>query len=1155
MTQIGSIFSKDIGRHIEGVIKADDEQSLRNEVEEYVLTNDSSSKVGDFLDAYNVPNSTTSGVWISGFFGSGKSHLLKMLSLVLEQHSIDDTTADKLFLPKCENNEFLKAGFLKALSSPSASILFNIDQKADLIAKEQPNAVLAVFAKVFDEMCGYFGKQPHIAKFERDLDSRGLLQDFRKAYAEIAKKPWETGREQALLEGDNIDAAYARVSGNDSVRGMDLLDRYERQYKLSIEDFAELVNKYIEDRSKKEKGFRLNFFVDEVGQYIAGSVKLMTNLQTISESLSTRCKGRAWLIVTAQQELKAVIGEFAAHSGTDFSKIQDRFPIRINLTSKDVAEVIQRRLLEKNAEGVTILKSLYATHSNDFRTLFDFSENTQTYRSFKDEEHFCRCYPFVPYQFDLFQNAIQTLSEHNAFEGQHRSIGERSMLSVFQHVTCSLAKHDVGNLATFDLMFEGLKSTLTSTVQQSVIQAERSLGANTFTVRLLKALFLIKYIKGFKGTRRNLRVLMTESFDQDITELDKNIEKAIQILERESYIQSNGSEYEYLTDEEKDVEKEIKAMPIDIIDIEKKLNTIVFSDILHGKKFRCSDNNKDYEYTHKLDGQQFSKQQTLIVHVISPFYEEDTPQNLTRANAGTRELLVLLPNDDVSLIPDMRILVQTERYVTHNTATGLTSTRQHILTQKSHINSMREEGIRNRLKDLISRAELIVGGAPVECNSNDPFLRVEQAFGKLIARVYPNARMVGNNYTETMLTDICTSTELTLGNTISEAESVMADAIRSDQKQGLRTTVKKLLEDFDRPPFGWPYAAILCVIAKLCIRGSIEARLDSNTLDGESLANDLINTTQHTRILLHPQTAFTPRQIQDFRRFVGELLDKSPSGQDPRSIASELNERLTPRLQQLDDIFGQVKEYPFAAALKPVLDELSILKNQTTEWYLIELPKISDNILDKVKDIAEPLLAFWNGKQKDIYDNARNFIHSQRVNLKHVDGDDAKIIEDILSAANCFRGNAMQRLNSLVENLKQQVSQKLTNQISNIEQQWTRRRQQIETKPEFANLSAEEQSELRNVFQKEIDNLKAEPFIDSVIVAAKQFEENILPKIEARLNSEQDQDPVAPIVQRSSMSINFDKLVLENENDVDEWLEAERRALLSMIKEGKRIKL
>ena len=149
----------------------------------------------------------------------------------------------------------------------------------------------------------------------------------------------------------------------------------------------------------------------------------------------------------------------------------------------------------------------------------------------------------------------------------------------------------------------------------------------------------------------------------------------------------------------------------------------------------------------------------------------------------------------------------------------------------------------------------------------------------------------------------------------------------------------------------------------------------------------------------------------------------------------------------------------------------------------------------------------------------------------------------------------MQRLNSLVENLKQQVSQKLTNQISNIEQQWTRRRQQIETKPEFANLSAEEQSELRNVFQKEIDNLKAEPFIDSVIVAAKQFEENILPKIEARLNSEQDQDPVAPIVQRSSMSINFDKLVLENENDVDEWLEAERRALLSMIKEGKRIKL
>jgi len=1154
MTQIGSIFKKDIGRHIEGVIKADDEQSLRNEIEEYVLTNDSSGKLGEFLDAYNAPAGTTGGVWISGFFGSGKSHLLKMLSLVLERRAIDNTTADALFLPKCGGNEFLKAGFRKALSRPSASILFNIDQRADLVAKDQPDAVLAVFSKVFDEMCGYFGKQPHIAQFERDLDSRGLLDAFRKAYAEIAGKPWETGREQALLEGDNIDAAYARVSGNDSVRDMDLLDRYERQYKLSIGDFAELVNTYIEERSKTEKGFRLNFFVDEVGQYIAGSVKLMTNLQTISESLSTRCKGRAWLVVTAQQELKSVIGAISAHSGTDFSKIQDRFPIRINLTSKDVAEVIQRRLLDKNAEGLAALKALYAAHSNDFRTLFDFSENTQTYRSYKDEEHFCGCYPFVPYQFDLFQNAIQTLSEHNAFEGQHRSVGERSMLSVFQHVACLLAKQETGRLATFDLMFEGLKSTLTSAVQQSVIQAERGLGAGTFAVRLLKALFLVKYIKGFKGTRRNLRVLMTESFGQDIAALERDIEKALQLLERQSYIQSNGAEYEYLTDEEKDVEKEIKATPVEAVDIEKKLHELVYSGILHGKKFRCGDNRKDYEYTHKLDGQLFTKEQTLAVHVVSPFYAEDTTENLRLANTGTRELLVLLPGDD-GLIADMTLLVQTDRYVRHNMATGLTATRRHILTEKSHINSMREEGLRNRLRDLMSRAELVVGGAPVECDGKDPFLRVEQAFGKLIARVYPNARMVGNSYNESMLAGICTSTQGTLGDTVSEAESVMTDAIRQDQKNGVRTTVKKLLEDFDRPPYGWPYPAILCVTAKLCARGAIEARLDSNPLDGEDLAAGLKNTQQQGRIILHPQAAFSPRQVQDFRRFVGDLLDKSPSGQDPRIIMRELNEGLAQRLQQLESICARVAEYPFAAALEPVLEDLRALRNKTAEWYLEELPKIADGILDRMQDTAQPLMAFWNGKQKEIYDNAKRFMQAERANLKHADEADALQVESILAAADCFRGDAMQRLNSIVENLRRQVSQQLAQEISAVGQQMEKCRRQVEARQEFAGLAAAKQEELRRLFRQKLDSLKAEPFIDSVIVAGKRFMEKTLPEIEAVLNAGGEQGPAAPVVRRSAMSIDFAKPLLENESDVDAWLEAERRVLLCAIREGKRIRL
>jgi len=419
--KLRELFLKPVDRHIEGVIKADDDIDLRQEVEEYVLTNEVEKRLELFLEAYNNYQGAN-GVWISGFFGSGKSHLLKMLSMLLEDRHVDGKSVLEEFLTKCGDNEMLKGDLRRAAGIPSKSILFNIDQKSDVISKQQSDAVLSVFVKVFDEMCGYYGKQGHIAQFERDLDSRGLYEPFKEAYKNVADRSWEEGREQALLEGQNIARAYADVTGEDASAAKGILTEYRKDYKLSIEDFAEQVKAYVDAQSPE---FRLNFFVDEVGQYIAGHTKLMTNLQTIAESLATKCRGRAWVLVTAQEEMSSVIGEMTQKQEMDFSKIQARFQTRMKLTSADVAEVIQKRLLMKTRQAEGILAEIYQEHKNNFKTLLSFTDGSRTYKNFSDEEHFIQSYPFIPYQFSLFQSAIQNLSKHNAFEGKHSSVGER----------------------------------------------------------------------------------------------------------------------------------------------------------------------------------------------------------------------------------------------------------------------------------------------------------------------------------------------------------------------------------------------------------------------------------------------------------------------------------------------------------------------------------------------------------------------------------------------------------------------------------------------------------------------------------------------------------------------------------------------------------
>lgn len=322
---LSAIFAKDVQRPIEGVIKADDTAHLSTEVDEYVLTNEAAKGLELLLDAYtNYTNAN--GVWISGFFGSGKSHLLKMLAHLLgdvEGQNFSRERVSESFGAKAQG-AFLPALLGKADSIPAKSLLFNIDQKATLISKDQSDALLKVFVKVFDESRGYYGDQGHIARFERQMDEEGQLEAFKEAFNSISGRDWVERRPSFGLPTvrKQVDDAYAQVSGVDISSAPDILATYQATYAVSIEHFADEVKAWID---KQEPGYRLNFYVDEVGQFIGSNTHLMLNLQTIAESLNTRCQGQAWVFVTSQEDMDKVVGDRTKQQGNDFSKIQARF--------------------------------------------------------------------------------------------------------------------------------------------------------------------------------------------------------------------------------------------------------------------------------------------------------------------------------------------------------------------------------------------------------------------------------------------------------------------------------------------------------------------------------------------------------------------------------------------------------------------------------------------------------------------------------------------------------------------------------------------------------------------------------------------------------------------------------------------------------------
>ncbi len=1175
-----SIFKKPVDRQIEGVIKADDEASLRLEIEEYVLTNEVEKRLESFLDAYNNYEGAN-GVWISGFFGSGKSHLLKMLALLLENREIDGVPALDLFLPKCGDNEILRGDLKRAVSIPSKSILFNIDQKADVISKTQIDALLAVFVKVFDEMCGYYGKQGHIAQFERDLDSRGLYEEFKAAYEAQAGRPWEKGREQALLESQNIAKAYAQVAGGDEASAIDILDKYRSQYRVSIEDFAEQVYAYV---GRQSPDFRLNFFVDEVGQYIADNVKLMTNLQTIAESLATKCRGRAWIIVTAQEDMNTVVGEMGHQQSNDFSKIQARFANRMKLTSADVAEVIQKRLLMKNDEGVRLLSDIYHAEANNFKTLFDFADGSASYRNFQDRDHFIHSYPFIPYQFALFQSAIQNLSQHNAFEGKHSSVGERSMLGVFQQVAIQISAHEIGQLATFDLMFEGIRTALKSNIQRAILQAEKHLES-PFAIRLLKALFLVKYVKEFKPTLRNLCVLMLDSFDQDLPQLRKKVEEALNLLEQQTYIQRNGELYGYLTDEEKDIEQEIKNTEVESADVATELEKIIFDHVIKHRKIRYDENGQDYPYSRKLDDRLHGREYELAIHVITPFHENAESEDVLRMQSmGRDELLVLMPPDD-RLVRDILMYKRTEKYIRQNISITQQEAVKRILNDKSFQNRERYAELKQRVQTLLGKAKLFVGGSDIEIGSEDAQTRIIRGFHELILRAYPNLRMLrGVEYKEEHVKSILDSKQGTLEEVgqLSEPEQEVLAFIHSNNRGGVRTTLKSLLEKFERKPYGWYYAAVLCTLAHLCVRGKVEVRADGNILEEEELERALRNSHGHGNVVLEPQIEFTASQVRALKEFYEDFFDAPPRANEAKALGKETGVALQELIHQLAPLASQLSRYPFLNTLTPVLEKLKEISGKPYTWYLTELARQEDVLLDLKEQVIDPVRKFMRGPQKDIFDTAQKFLQEQEPNFAYIDGNESAQLIEALADPECFKGNRMQQVNSLVGTLQEKVKSKIESEITKANDAVDVLKDRLCGMAEFAALSPEQQEQITRPFREFLQLVERQKLIAVIRDSLRRFEEldyqRLLtqmaswsqPSSETTQSGQYEQTPPSKAdtsatpskpetrieyIPSRSISISFDKAWLADESDVDQYLESMREALLAEIRKGKRIQI
>ena len=371
---IGQLFQDDINRKINGVVKVDQDATdvLVQELDEYVITKDLKKHFITFFNNYGESfheGTADIGVWISGFFGSGKSHFLKMLSYLLANQEVQGVRTVERFRKKFEDDPATFMLIDSVTNGHTDTILFNIDIEGSI--NKDKTAVLRVFAKMFYNYLGFYGENLKVAKLEQFIEKRGKTAEFRRVFEEKNGGPWLESRDAFAFFEDDVVDTLKEVLGMSEDAARNWFNGTET-VETSIAQLVSEMKDYVDN---KPDDFRLLFMVDEVGQYVGGDTDLLINLQSLVEKIGSECGGKIWVVCTGQE----AIDEIIKARENEFSRIQARFKTRLSLTSSSADEVIQKRILKKKPEVEPALEQVYNQNDSVLRNLFSFTDAMDTY--------------------------------------------------------------------------------------------------------------------------------------------------------------------------------------------------------------------------------------------------------------------------------------------------------------------------------------------------------------------------------------------------------------------------------------------------------------------------------------------------------------------------------------------------------------------------------------------------------------------------------------------------------------------------------------------------------------------------------------------------------------------------------------------------------
>jgi hypothetical protein len=999
--QIRTLFdtNRALNRPIEKVItyQRRGDAQLRAEISEYIVTDNIEQNFDRLLKLMQMAlqggGGHEIGVWVSGFYGSGKSSFTKYFGFALDKRI---SVGNDSFLQLLQHQ--LRTAPVRALfnqvSATYDPVVVPLDLASEMLAGASMEDISTVLYLKVLQWANY-SEDLKVAELERMLEKDGKLIDFEKRVKDqLDGASWKEIHNQPLV----ANPVAARLAAEFYPKLFPTPDQFQsiilHVSKSEIARTTEMVELIRRKSGKKN----IIFIVDEVGQYVSAKVNLILNLDGLAKNLKQVGGGQVWLFATAQQTLTED-NPSAMINASGLFKLKDRFPIQIHLEASDIKEICHRRLLTKSAAGEQTLGKLYDDFGASLRTATQLKD-AGVYETSLDRRTFIDLYPFLPAHFEILLQLLGRLARKTG------GLGLRSAIKVLQDVLIDggsrsageaiLADAEVGALANTVTFYDSLRRDIQSSYGYIVDGVQRVMDrhpGNKLYHEVAKSIAVLQILENLPVTPQNIAALFQPSVSS--ASLGEKVSQAIDELLKDSFIPlgAKTGSLRFLTQAAVTLQKEFDQIEYRNADLRAEVNGTIRSlfkplpsarlngvrPVTAGLRIVLGGGQST-----ALEGEKEPIQ--ILIELVNPSTYDETKKDRVNDSRGTREKtsIFLLGRTDTEIESLAVTVVRCRRFVDAHRNAGEPETQEFVRIVAERLDRTAVE-LERKVRAMLLAGSFVAHGEGRSVSevhtdlaeASKLFLGTAAAsvFDRYAEAPFQADSSLAEKFLKTPL-DRATANEdpLQIITRAGGKASIKADhkalvSIRDYLMQSGQVEGRRLLEHFNEPPFGWSKDTLRYLLSALFVGGEVKLRI---------AGQDLFVKNDDTLNALGSNKALGPVGIR--------LREERPSAEALARASDRLRDLSGENVLPLEDeISSAAKKYfpGFQQEYSSLAAELSNLRLSGAT----RAEDLSNDLTEIVRGDGSDAVGRLGGVESPLFDSlkwARKLKQAFANDLKHV---------------------------------------------------------------------------------------------------------------------------------------------------------------------------